>query len=472
SYLATPWVAIFGLNVFSARATAALFGSLLPLIMLGLILKLTKNFPLAFITGLVIATSPWHIEVSRTAIEAGVALTVSMLSLYFLSYSSKKHHWIGLSLLIFSLFIYHTARLVAPFIVCLGLLTKTYKKSKLINLLISVIFIFGIFLSLTASQVRFKQISIFNDLGSNLIRQEAITEDGQFGFKPLWLTRVFHNKPLSWLNSFASSYLANTSLSYLFFGGAQPPRVTIPETGQFQILLLPFFIFGLISSIRKWTNFDKWLLLWLAVAPIPASLTSANNPHTYRTLFMLPAIAVFIAYGLIAVYDLLSQKDKKLVGLFVLGTVILLTANTAKTWHQYQVHQQIHQPWYREYGYKDLIDYLNSVKDKGKITLTNRGREPYIFLLFYNQILPCDFQTWPQKRLSHQAIDSGLTTWELFNYQFSEDPCPYNQTDTNSNNLYVVMSSCKLPAGFDRLKTINFMDGNPVFHIDSPKKQN
>ena len=147
---------------------------------------------------------------------------------------------------------------------------------------------------------------------------------------------------------------------------------------------------------------------------------------------------------------------------------VATSLNFYRFWHQYSVHQQVHQPWYRQYGYQNLINYLNSVPDKENITVTNRENEPYMMVLFYNKIDPKLYQSLPQKRLGHGLIDEGKESWQMFNYTFSEKDCPHHLEDKDENNYYVVMFTCELPQGFERVKTIDFLDGNPEFYVDRP----
>lgn len=468
SYLAIPGVWLFGLSEFSARLPAAVFGVLLPWFVYLLTARLSKNRYLGYLAALMIVLSPWHMEISRTAIEAGVALSMFCLSLYLFLLKTKRSTWLALALLLLTLFTYHTARIVAPLILLAGFFSGAISAKRSTHWLVGLIFVLGFGLSLTASSSRFNQISIFHDLGSKLKREEAIREDGGIISSSLLETRLFHNKPLSWAQGFVQSYLTNTSLQYLFLGGAQPPRVTIPETGQFLLIFLPFLLIGIAVSVRRWQGFDRWLLIWLLLAPLPAALTYAEIPHSYRTLFMLPPIAILIAQGLVSSFDWLRQQSK----LWFLGGVTIVAFGAgyffSKAVHQYRIHQQVHQPWYRQSGYEQLIEYLNQLENVSHYTITNREGEPYIYVLFYNQIPPRDYQVWPQKRLAHTAIEAGEKEWQLFNYTFSEEPCPMDDKDTDPTHIYVSLPTCELPASYEKLTTIDFLDGNPEFLISRP----
>jgi hypothetical protein len=147
---------------------------------------------------------------------------------------------------------------------------------------------------------------------------------------------------------------------------------------------------------------------------------------------------------------------------------VVTSLNFYQAWHQYRVHQQVHQPWYRQYGYRELFSYLNTLTEAQSIIITNRENEPYIMYLFYNRIKPAVYQAQTQKRLGHGEIEAGAKTWSLFNLTFSEAACPHDLNDINPQHYYVVTAQCELPANFTRVKTINFLDGNPEFHIDRP----
>lgn len=482
SYLTIPFIAVDGLNQTTSRAPAAVAGIILPLAIFGLMLKLQKRVEVAFLAGLGVIISPWHLEISRTAIEAGVALSMFTAGLYLFNVKTKWSEVLAWLLIVLTLFTYHTARLLVPPILLLawwwGGVPRHSSfgvgniKKWLLPAIAVVILAAGLVLSFTGSSDRFKQISVFSSIRIQLLREEAIREDGTSGMVPVWLTRAFHNKPLDWFNNIAWSYIQNTSLEYLFMGGAQPPRVRIPETGQFIVVLLPVFIWGLVVKVRRAEPQDWWWLSWLVLAPVPASLTIAEIPHTYRTLFMLVPLVVIMAEGAADLAQILAVRSKLLAGVGIFAGVMLTLFFFGRAWHQYAVHQQLNQPWYRQYGYQSMVKFLNEVADtpRDRIVISQVEMEPYIFVLFYNQIDPRVYQAWPQKRLAHQAIEAGETEWQMFQYSFNQKHCPYDELtpDLDPDNLYFVGRSCNLPQGYIRRGQISFQDGSPMFYVDQP----
>ncbi len=470
SYLSMPFIGLFGLSQASSRALAALAGVVAVGAIYFLLRRFSRQTAWAFWAALFLALAPWHLEVSRTAIEAGVAMSLTLLSLALYQKGQKPRELASFLLLALALWTYHSARLVAPVLWLAAIFFGVVKTDRKFKVACLVLFLAGLALSFTASQSRFGQISIFNDQGAKLKREEAIREDGGPIHSSLLETRIFHNKPASILYSFAHSYISNTSLSYLFLGGAQPPRVTIPETGQFLLLSLPFFLLGLAVALQNWRQpIYKWLIFWLIWAPLPAALTTAEIPNTYRTIYLLPVVAMLIALGFWQ-FLLWSKKQLgiKLSSFLFLFLACALLWDFSRAWHQYRVHQQVHQPWYRQYGYPELFQFLATLDDQAQITITNRENEPYMMYLFYNQIEPKVYQAQTMKRLGHQEIEQGAKSWSLFNLSFSESACPHDVLDQDSNHYYVVLATCELPLGFERVKTINFLDGNPEFYVDRP----
>lgn len=497
AYLTIPFVATMGLTEAATRMPAALFGTLLPVIVYYWLLSILtdkknllqqksalqqKNALLiAVLTALIIVFSPWHWEVSRTAIEADVAVCFTMIILLLLRLQKKWSLIAAILLSIITLNTYHTARLILPIVLFLGAILDQVKFKKIIGVWAFLLFAIGIFLSFTGSKERFYQISLFNDRKILALREEAIREDGGISVTPLWITRAVHNKPMNLFFAFTSNYVKNTSLEFLFIGGAQPQRTTIPETGQFLLFLLPFFVVGLVVMVKdvNKSKFQLWLLLYSLIAPIPASITYPELPHSYRTLFLLVPVSIIIGQGIVSSFRYLEEvllKIKILPAIFfkliVLFFSLAMSWNILQAWHQYSHHQQIHQPWYRTSGYIRMVDYLNQLpkKENRRIVITSIHMEPYIFILFYNQIDPQKYQALEQKRLSRYEMDvKNMIEWTMFDYTFSREKCPHDELlNLNMDNIYLVDLGCDVPPGYRRVGTIKFSDGVPMFQIDVP----
>src|SRR3989344_3203012 len=74
SYLAIPGIIIGGLNPLTTRFPAVLFGALTSGFLFLLSRKLLHSTPGGVAAGLLLALSPWHIYIARTAHESVIAL--------------------------------------------------------------------------------------------------------------------------------------------------------------------------------------------------------------------------------------------------------------------------------------------------------------------------------------------------------------------------------------------------------------
>jgi len=127
-YLAVPSIAIFGLNEFAVRFPSALFGTLTVLVTYLLVKRIfgsheltriktrinTNN--LALLVSLLLAISPWHLQFSRGAFEANIALFFTVTGAWLFFKGRKSPYFFILSVLAFVLafYSYHAARVFVP----------------------------------------------------------------------------------------------------------------------------------------------------------------------------------------------------------------------------------------------------------------------------------------------------------------------------------------------------------------------
>ncbi|MEK7119214.1 MAG: glycosyltransferase family 39 protein, partial [Patescibacteria group bacterium] len=118
SYASIPFIAAFGLNAFSVRFASALFGTLTILLTYFLVRELFKSSRLtsyiSLLTSLLLAVSPWHLNLSRTATENTLAVFFITLGtlLYLLWHRNQRFIMLLASFVSFaiSLFIYQAPR--------------------------------------------------------------------------------------------------------------------------------------------------------------------------------------------------------------------------------------------------------------------------------------------------------------------------------------------------------------------------
>jgi hypothetical protein len=134
--------------------------------------------------------------------------------------------------------------------------------------------------------------------------------------------------------------------------------------------------------------------------------------------------------------------------------------------HQYFVHQDVHQPWYRGYAYKELTtDLKNYYPEFKKIVITKANASPYIYILFYDKYDPKKYQ---QEGSPRDLDFSGFDKYYFVPYDCPLSAGKLGEDDFTGdvNTLYVNRGDCVDPKHNTRvLKTVYWEDGNPAFKL-------
>jgi 4-amino-4-deoxy-L-arabinose transferase-like glycosyltransferase len=472
SYLSAPWVAIFDLNAFSVRATAALFGALSVIMLYFLTDKLLRNETISLLATFLLTISPWHLNLSRTASEVVVSLFFILVLVYALTFLKEKFTSGRLALAIIAgvlaIETYTASRFFVVILTGLWFLTTIKMSGKKIMfntklLIICVVFVLiGAFVSFMDGANRFSQISITTSTETQLVLDEQIREDE---FAPSYITRAFHNKVVNYTRTLVENYSEYLSFKYLFLEGGFPQRMHLTQTGLFYFWQLPFLILGLYMVLKNRNVVGFFLLSWIAFLLIPASFTFDEIPNVYRSLVILPPLLILIATG---VHTLLSTRlPLKIIKPLLIALIILVAVwEFAYYQHQYYDHQEKHQPWYRGYAYQELTAKLRDLYGAYKeIIITKSHESPYIYLLFYYKYDPALYQNYGSPRdLKFSGFDK---------YRFTPMDCPLSleaedpgNTTMKEHVLYVNKGDCPMPATNVKLiKTIYWQDNTPAFQL-------
>lgn len=448
SYFSIPSIAIFGLNPFSVRFASAFFGTLSVPLIYFLVLELFKKPYLSLITSLLIAISPWHINLSRTATENIIVTFFIVLGV--LLYLRKRTFLAFLSFSL-TLALYQAPRAFLPLFIPL-LIKKTNLKSYIFYLIFILLPIVLIITNPNLS-LRIRTVSLFADQNTQLTLDEYIREDGVAGTK---ITRAYHNKLIGYADQFLKNYFSHFSYDFLFTDKGLPDRYRVPNQGLLYIFELPLLLLGSFYLLRKPNKETSLLLGWLVLAPIGAALTFDDLPNLQRTVFMLPVLLVFSAVGLVQI----SKTKFKFLLIFIVYFFAFYL-------HQYFIHSPIHKPWYRHEGYKQLVSEVNKrLPSYQKAIITNRESAPAIFFLFFGSYDPATYlkETAGKGIHDYDRADFGP-------YEFSQEECPL-RIDSKTGSLtgqpkilYANYGTCNAASGTKELQTIRRGDQSVVFRI-------
>lgn len=468
AYLTVIPIKYFGLNEFSTRFPGALLGSLTILACYLLAFSIFKSRKIGLLSAFLVAVSPWHIVFSRSSEQTLVSLffVVFGFALVFLSLENKKIKLLifGVLSLAISFFMYFTPRVFVPlmfltvFIFFFGLWYKQknikYKNLLFCSFLVLAIIVYFLIFGISGGGNRFKQVGIFGSLGTKLIMEEQIREDGIVGTN-VKVTQFFHNKLINYSLSFVSNYIEYYSGSFLFTKGGLPVWFKVEGMGLIYLIELPFILIGLSILAVSRNKMNKIPLLWLLIAPITAAITVDDIPNIRRSFLMFPMLEIVGAFGFLYI---LQNRKKLLKKLIILSVAILFVYNFLYFLHQYFIHAPIHSNWYRNEGFGEMVKTVkNSYSDVDRVIVTKSLGGIYPLILFYMQYDPKEYLSEGSPK------DKDYTGFGKF--FFVPQACPSKDKDNRfptGKIVYIDKGECE-----DSLsdKAILRKDGARVFNI-------
>lgn len=369
--LSKPWIALFGLNVFTARVTNVLFGVVALFAFYGIMRRMNRR---AALVGLFLfAICPWHIMMSRWGLECNLFPNVFLLGLYFLMRGLARPRWYPAALFVFglSLYAYGTSYMVVPVFLILTAVYLLYHKkiSWKMTALSAAVFI------ITAIPIGI--FMVINAFG---------LEELDLGFMTFpRLISGRYNTTVTVLGDHAlaaiSANLAN--LCRIIF--AQDDGLiwnAIPGYGTLYLFSAPFLFAGAFCVIRRAARLrsrfhpQALVLFMLAAALVLGAMSDLN---INRANFIFLPLLILLAEG---VYFVVQYA--KLPGRFVLPVYLcafLLFTGTYFTQYRAQIGRAFFS------GAGEAIMYASDQTD-GTVYLTDKINAPYIIAMFYEKTEP------------------------------------------------------------------------------------
>lgn len=491
SYFSIPLIALFGLNEFAVRLPSALFGSLTVLLTFFLVRSLFIHYEvkknnadvLALLSAFFLAIAPWHINLSRVATENVIVvflITVGIV-LYIKWIETKKVWLLLICFLCFggTLLVYQAPRAFLPFflpLLFIFLPPKPLKKNFILPLILFLsLIILPTICILTSHDLsqRIRMLSIFHHPETQLVLNEQIREDGTT-HTPLMITRIFHNKAVNYSSTFLQNYFKHFSYEFLFTDQGFPDRYRVSQMGLLYPFELPLLLVGLITLFVRYRRIGYFLFGWIVLAPIGSAMTFDDVPNLQRTLIVFPALSILTAVGFLQIWGYIkSLRGSFVMKILLIGIIIF---SIGYYLHQYFIHQVLHRPWYRQEGYKQLIEQINKFPQYKKVVITDAETEPGIFFLFFNHYDPAAFQ----KDVDHKINAKGIKGFE--NYQFVHEECPLREIATpdqrtgkvdyllngEKNTIYVNHIRCEISQNkVNTLAEIKRSDDSRVFLLQT-----
>ena len=488
-YMTIPSILVFGLNEFAIRFPHAVLGVLTTVATYFLAMGLTKRRELALLSSFLVAIEPWTLFTSRVVLQQNLSIFLLTASAAAFFNRDKKKYLLPLSLafLFLSLFSYHSTRIFSPLILVATLVIYRGEFKNLIkresfipivsiSALIAFFVLAGAILLEPSARARAKWLFIINEGAI------ASIEEGRLSSSlPQPLPKLIYNRPTYLIYHFSRNYLEYLSPQFLFLSGGTQFQYSLPGKGLSYLINLPFFYLGIYILLKKSFKGDKdylLLLAWLALSPIAGSITSEHFAVT-RASVMLPLPQILAAIGLFFVYDLITKKGNPATKfifftLYFVGIFFLAKSYLTNYFTLYPEEYS----WSWQYGYRQAVDYARDNYQKyDKIIITKKYGEPHEFFLFFWPWDPAKYKADPNLIRFHQSDWYWVDRFDKFYFVNDWQITPGPNDDFTLESGEAV--SCKTPetkcllitspgnyrVGWNKLETINFLDGKPAFEI-------
>jgi len=382
TYLLIPVYKVFGMTMATTRSVSAASGVVTVLFLYLLIKLMTGKERLAALGALVLAISPWHILLSRAAVESNVALMFMMIGLWaFFKFVKGERVFLIVAAVstALSFTAYHSERLILPLLyLSLGwyyrkeIFAKSASKWLIGGLIAGLIVLIPTLLILNTPAF-FARAEMVNILG--------IKTNYLWGFVE---TSVLNNRILLFVREWLSLYTAYFSPKYLFGPVNSVLRNVYPDVGPFLFWQLPFLAAGIVGLIRL--KNDGWkvlLILLLVLSPLPASMV--REPFgMIRALPLAIPVSILTAMGI----DMFIAKFRFKGIIIVIALVFLgigriyMSAFRLNDNYRYQ---------YWDYGTDKVVEEITKLPDQN-IQIDGWRAEIYSQLLFFLKYNPARYQ--------------------------------------------------------------------------------
>lgn len=462
SFFAIPTIALLGLSEFAVRLPGAILGTTAVIGVYYLAKELFPNKKIAILSALVLAISPWHISLSRGAFEANLITFFLPWIVYFFL---KKKYLLFSIFLATSLYTYHTPRYLAPLFILILVISQKVKFNRQF-VLPAVVFVA---LSLPAAisvvgtgHARVADVSLLSPTDNWQGVASRRFEARNLGL-PDPIARAFSNKVTQTTMTFVDNYLAYLSPDFLFVSGAsEASHGLIPGRGVMYLVELIFLAAFIVALIKTKSPSLILLALLLLVSPIPASLSKGLGHATNRAAPMIPLLSIMTAAGLVYLVEQQKKYRAKLYPIILAVYVVSLTFFL----EDYLFHAPKVTAPQMSYGWRELMPRLAGIaQEYDQIQVSRSFSESQIFVAFYQQIDPAEFQAQSQ---SWKDFDAGglkfldqYDGYSLGKYRFGS----LDLDLARSQKTLLVGNPADIPTRLGQYFSIYYPDGSPAIQV-------
>jgi len=398
AYLAEIPIALGGLNEFTIRLPAAVFGTATILLSFLVSKEMFKSKWLSLISASLVAVNPWHVQASRLGLPFTTAVFLLALLVYLLLLSIKRPWLLTAAALVAGagFYVYNSVVVMAPLLV-LGFGLIYFKKLIQhwkwagVSLVIFIVMVLPVITDSGATQ-RFSSINILDPRYNTNFFKAATSRLTDIQRGNVISGGVFHNQGLITGIEYLKNYFKYWNGNFLFLDTSDQRMFYNSNIGLFYIWELPLMIVGIYSMLKKRKRQHLFSLWWLVAAPAPAAF-ALGAPIAWRGLTFIPIASMLAAYGAYHIFYKVNKFRPKILMPALGASLLIMAISVTYFWHQYSVHSPIEfAAGWRE-GMKEMAQFVDVNQNKyDKIIVTTANKLPYIYIMFYNQLDPDKLQ--------------------------------------------------------------------------------
>lgn len=378
-YANMPSIALFGINEFAVRFTAAVFG-IISIVFIAQSMTELAGRRAGLLTGLIATFLPWHLHMSRWGSEYIYFVGVFSIAVYFV-FLSFRRQWLLIPAFVvgaISMYTYYPAWLTVPlfFSVVSAFWLVKFRNFKIFSLalLSAIILLLPLFNSFRTGEILARWRTL-QTIERNISPSERFTQSAYW-------------------------YMQHFEFDFLFLHADYRsfPRHGIMNQGTIYWFMLPLVLVGLFRIVRFEKDLRYWLIFWLFIIYPWGSAIQSGAFSTRSIVGIFPFLFLsVIGLESLLVWSSLAKK-KSLLILFVIICVLQPG--------RYLYHYFVDYPHY-QYGYlgwqwgageivKEFVQQNRHYDGLYNFALFN---QPVIFYKFYDPKGKCTkcFAAPPQK---------------------------------------------------------------------------
>lgn len=457
-YLSVPFFWIFDISATVGRLPSAIIGVFDVFLLFVLVKQIFNKTSFALLSALFLAISPWHLHFSRSAYDPNFALFFYLLGIVTFIYEvkNKKLPILSVVAMLFAVFSYRgTNILFLPLITLLilyGLKVLRMTRKQVVVFTLGACLILLSFLAIVTfnGKAYTAEALVWNDPKM----QESIDTQIRESQGPLFVRRLFLNKPMYVINKLRENYVRAYSPEFLFLYTEPSKIYSIWSRGRLYFLDLIFIILGIAYLYKLNKHAATFVVGLLLIGGLPGMF--GGFPYSARNFFLSAFLPVLSAGGILF---LLHSFFFKRVRRILICALILVYAYVFGSYLF---------DYYGRYALYGTEAWAKSLKDLSFTILENKHQYNTIVVgttsfgdlmqyAFYAKVNPSDVQkAWQNKEKEN--------FFTLGNVSFMSE-CLDFEKEERRPLLYIVHENCNKTATPSGL--IKDYPGNTVWKIYS-----